>query len=247
VWFDQRVSVIVPCFRESRLVGRTLARIPEWVDAIHAVDDGSDDGTDAAIRAVGDPRVELVRHAENRGVGAAIVSGYQRAIQCGSQLLVVMAGDDQMDPADLPALLRTISLQNADYVKGNRFLHRERRRMPWIRRLGGGLLSCATRWATGLTVSDSQCGYTVLRAASAARLPLETMWPRFGYPNDLLVMLAARGMVILDVPVRPVYADERSGIRFWHSLLILFVILRRLLIERFPALAHTDPVAQDAE
>ncbi|MGE5784500.1 MAG: glycosyltransferase family 2 protein [Myxococcales bacterium] len=232
VWSGQSVSVIVPCYRESRLIGRTLARIPYWVDRIHAVDDGSDDGTSDAILAIGDPRIELVRHATNQGVGAAIASGYRRAIELGSDLLVVMAGDNQMDPEDLPQLLGPLVQGDAEYTKGNRFLHRDRRRMPRARRLGGALLSFATRCATGLAVSDSQCGYTALRASAARRLPLTTIWPRFGYPNDLLGMMAARGIAVRDVVVRPIYADEQSGIRPWHFMVVLFVILRRLLLDR---------------
>jgi glycosyltransferase involved in cell wall biosynthesis len=247
VWFDHRVSVIVPCYHEAALVGRTLARIPPWVDYIHAVDDGSGDGTDMAILAVGDPRVELIRHPDNRGVGAAIATGYRHAIAAGAELLVVMAGDNQMDPEDLPQLLEPLVNGNVDYVKGNRFVHRGRRKMPWLRRLGGAILSYATRWATGLGIDDSQCGYTAVRASAALQLPLATLWPRFGYPNDLLGMLAARDMVVTDVAVRPVYADERSGIRAWHLLVVLFVILRRMLIERAPAQMRDSTVVQNAE
>jgi glycosyltransferase involved in cell wall biosynthesis len=247
VWSDQRVSVIVPCYREARLVGRTLARIPSWVDHIHAIDDGSDDGTDAAILAVGDPRVDLIRHSHNRGVGASIASGYLRALEMDAQLLVVMAGDDQMDPEDLPSLLQPLVVGRVDYAKGNRFLHREHRSMPLVRRFGGEILSLATRWATGLAIGDSQCGYAAMRASAALRLPLLTLWPRFGYPNDLLGMMVARGMVVKDVVVRPVYADERSGIRVWHLFVVLFVILRRYLIERFPSRVRRATVVQNAE
>lgn len=247
MWSGKRISVIVPCFREAKLVGRTLARIPEWVDHIHVIDDGSDDGTDRAVLAVVDPRIDLVRHTSNQGVGAAIVTGYQRALQAGSDLLVVMAGDDQMHPGDLPRLLEPVACGRADYVKGNRFEHHERTRMPRTRRIGGAMLSFVTRCATGLTVSDSQCGYTALHASAAARLPLTRLWPRFGYPNDLLGMLAARGMQVLDVPVRPVYADERSGIRAWHLLVVLFVIVRRFILERRSSVNRTHDLAAHAE
>ena len=247
VWFEQRVSVIVPCYREAKLVGRTLARIPSWVDQIQVIDDGSDDGTAEAILAHADPRVQLICHAENRGVGAAIVTGYRCAIESGAELMVVMAGDNQMDPDDLPRLLEPLVEGRVDYAKGNRFLHGERRKMPWLRRLGGIILSFATRWATGLTISDSQCGYTALRASAALLLPLAELWPRFGYPNDLLGMLAARELAVADVAVRPVYADERSGIRPWHLLVVLFVILRRRLIERAPPQLSGATVVQNAE
>jgi glycosyltransferase involved in cell wall biosynthesis len=247
VWFDQRVSIIIPCYREARLVGRTLSGIPSWVDRIHVVDDGSDDGTDQVIQAISDERVDFVRHPENLGVGAAIVTGYLRAIEAGAELLVVMGGDNQMDPADLPRLLAPLVNGVADYTKGNRFRHAEIRSMPLLRRIGGKALSFATRCMTGLTISDSQCGYTALRATVAARLPLLTLWPRFGYPNDLLGMLAARGVSVRDVVVRPVYADERSGIRVWHLFIVLFVIFRRFWMDRLLSRLRTPTIAQHAE
>ncbi|MGC4070477.1 MAG: glycosyltransferase family 2 protein [Polyangiaceae bacterium] len=247
MWFGQRVTVVIPCFREAALVGRTLRGIPPWVDHVCAVDDGSEDGTAEAVLGVADPRVELIRHEQNLGVGAAIATGYRHALARNADLLVVMAGDNQMDPTDLPALLAPLVHGDVDYAKGNRFRHAERLRMPAIRRLGGLVLSWATRRCTGLDVSDSQCGYTALRASAARELPLEELWPRFGYPNDLLGMLAARGYVISDVTVRPVYADERSGIRFWHLLVVLWVILRRYAIERWGVARLHSASTQHAE
>jgi hypothetical protein len=147
-----------------------------------------------------------------------------------------MAGDDQMDPGDLGPLVRAV-LAGADCAKGNRFRHEESRRMPLLRRAAGEVLSAATRVATGLAVSDTQCGYTALSASAARALPLEQLWPRYGYPNDLLGMLAARGFTVAEVPVRPVYADERSGVRPWHAATVLRVIIRRALRERSPGAA----------
>jgi glycosyltransferase involved in cell wall biosynthesis len=226
---DARIAVIVPAYREERLLPRMLARVPAFVDAIYVVDDASPDRTfDAAacVRGARDPRVHPLRHAENRGVGAAIVTGYQRALADGHDVLAVMAGDDQMHPDDLEPLVRAV-LTGADYAKGNRFAHPDARRMPCSRRLGGELLSRVTRLTSGLRVSDSQCGFTALSASAARILPLAELWPRYGYPNDLLLLLAARGFRVVEVPVRPVYADEASGLRPWHLLSILGVIARR--------------------
>lgn len=247
MWSGLRISVVVPCFREAKLVGQTLRGIPSWVDHICAIDDASDDGTCEAIQRVTDPRVELVRHPVNQGVGAAITMGYRRALASGTDIWVVMAGDNQMDPVDLPALIAPIVEGEADYTKGNRFQHSERRRMPWLRRLGGKLLSVATRMTTGLPISDSQCGYTALSRRAASRLPLQSLWPRFGYPNDLLGMLAARNLVVKEVTVRPVYATEQSGIRFWHLLVVLWVILRRYYLERSFELNEQRESTQHAE
>lgn len=225
---DARVAVVVPAYREERLIARMLRRVPSFVDAVFVVDDASGDQTLARARSVNDPRVRCLAHTENRGVGATIRTGYEAALAEGHEVLAVMAGDDQMHPDDLRSLVDAV-LSGADYAKGNRFLHPERARMPLLRRIGGQLLSLATRVATGLRVSDTQCGYTALSARAARSLPLDELWPRYGYPNDLLGLLAASGMRVVEVPVRPVYADESSGIRPWHLFSVFSVIVRRRL------------------
>jgi dolichol-phosphate mannosyltransferase len=232
MWRDAAVHVIVPAYREERLIPRMLRRVPAFVDRIVVVDDGSDDGTAEAARSVADPRIDVVRHARNRGVGAAIVTGYRRAFAHGASVAVVMAGDDQMHPDDLEAVIAPVVRGDADYVKGNRMIHADARRMPLLRRVAGRALAFATRRATGLRVGDTQCGYTALGAPAAAQLPLESLWPSYGYPNDLLGLLAGRGLRVCEAPVRPVYADEASGVRPWHVLTILGVLARRRLIER---------------
>jgi glycosyltransferase involved in cell wall biosynthesis len=239
-----RVAVIVPCYNESRLVGRALARLPAWVDTVIAVDDASTDGTAEAIVSARDSRITLVQHATNQGVGAAIRTGYRVALEQRADVLAVMAGDDQMDPVDLPTVIMPVVTGAADYVKGNRFRHREAANMPLLRRLGSGLLSAATRLASGLSIDDTQCGFTALSAATARHLPLDSLWPRFGYPNDLLLLLAARGLRVHEVPVRPVYADEKSGLRPWHILQILGVIARRSWQERALQSRRADVRAQ---
>jgi glycosyltransferase involved in cell wall biosynthesis len=227
MWRGARISVVVPAFCEERLIGRVLGSLPDFVDHVVVVDDASPDATSSRVRDITDPRIQLIRHQANRGVGAAIATGYAQALAAGSDVLTVMAGDAQMDPAELPSLLEPIVSGRADYVKGNRFIHRGAAEMPITRRLGGALLSLLTRAATGLRIDDSQCGYTALRADTAARLELGELWPRYGYPNDLLGMLAAEGCRVEEVPVRPIYGDEQSGMRPWHVALIAGVIARR--------------------
>jgi glycosyltransferase involved in cell wall biosynthesis len=229
------VAVVVPAYCEQRLIERTLRAIPSFVDAIFPVDDASPDATWTAIErafALDRARIEPLRHATNQGVGAAIVTGYRAALRRGADVIAVMAGDAQMDPADLASIVLPLADGSADYVKGNRFQHAERRRMPLARRLGGALLSALTRATTGLSVGDTQCGYTAISARAARTLPLDRLWPRYGYPNDLLGMLAAHGFVVAEVPVRPIYADELSGVRAWHLVTVGGVILRRWLWSR---------------
>lgn len=235
----KRVAVVIPAFREARLIGRTLSTLPRFVDAIYVVDDGSPDDTSNAALAVADTRLRVIRHAENLGVGAAIVTGYRAALLEHADVIAVMAGDAQMDPADLPAVLAPVVAGRADYVKGNRFRSPHSRRMPWLRRIAGKALSLATRLASGLDVDDCQCGYTAIGRHALAQLPLAELWPGFGYPNDLLLLAAEQGLRVGEVTVRPVYGDEQSGLRPWHALLILGLLARRWL--RAQRLLLADP------
>jgi glycosyltransferase involved in cell wall biosynthesis len=214
------VVVVVPAFREAPRIGRVVKGMPSFVDRVIVVDDASHDGTADEARAVGDPRVEVVVHESNRGVGAAIVTGYRRALDVVSDpraAFAVMAGDGQMHPDDLAPLVRSVVRDEADYAKGDRFAWTDgARAMPMQRRLGGRVFSWLTTHAIGVPVSDSQCGYTAIARDACAKLDLAALWPGYGYPNDLLSELALRSMRIVHVPVRAVYADEVSGLRLRH-------------------------------
>jgi glycosyltransferase involved in cell wall biosynthesis len=239
MWTGSRVVVVVPAWDEAPRIGRVLRGMPPWVDAIVVVDDASHDGTVEVARAVGDPRVEIVRHDRNLGVGAAIASGYRLAASHpgGPQdAFVVMAGDGQMHPDDLPAVVEPVARGQADYVKGDRF-HGPgaAASMPLTRRLGGRVFSWATSRAIGFPVSDSQCGYTALSRAACERLDLGGLWPRFGYPNDLLSQLTVRGLRVAEVPVRAVYGDEVSRLRPRH-LPVITALIARAWVRRLRAM-----------
>ncbi len=229
------IAVVVPARDEARHIGRVIATMPPFVDRIVVVDDGSRDGTASVARAAARAiPVEVLRHAESRGVGAAIVHGYRHAVARGADIAVVMAGDAQMDPADLPALIAPLVAGEADYVKGNRLRHRDAWRvMPPSRLVGTLLLGRLTARAIGVRLGDSQCGYTAIAAAAVRRLDadgaLDRVYPRYGYPNDLLALLARRGQRIAEVTVRPVYRDETSGLRVWHLPTIARLIARAAL------------------
>jgi glycosyltransferase involved in cell wall biosynthesis len=230
--FNQlRVFVIVPAYCEERLIQTTIRSIPALVDAIVVVDDGSTDGTQAKVIELADSRTHVIAHAHNQGVGAAIYTGYEAAVAMGADVVVVMAGDNQMDATDLEPLLRPLVLGNG-YVKGNRFLHPEVQRMPRLRRWGSRVLGYFTSWASGTRIDDSQCGYTAITRQAVLCLDLKDMWTGYGYPNDLLIALARRNIAIAEVPVRPVYAEETSGLRPWHMFTIFMVIMRRWWKER---------------
>jgi glycosyltransferase involved in cell wall biosynthesis len=222
------LAVVVPAYNEEHLLTKTLVTMPSFVDDVVVVDDASTDRTLEIARSQANGRIRIHRHHANRGVGAAIVSGYRLALEAGAHAIGVMAGDAQMHPADLADLALPVVRGEVDYTKGERFSHPEARLvMPVERSIAGRVLSSLTRRAAGLSaLSDSQCGFTVISARAARLIDLDAVYPRYGYPNDLLGKMARAGLSIRDVPVRPVYGDEKSGIRPWHVAVILGLLVR---------------------
>ena len=214
---DRRVAVVVPAHDEEKLVATTLAGIPAFVDRIYVVDDGSRDATVERARGVGDPRVEVLAHDRNRGVGAAIVTGYKRALAEGMDVACVMAADNQMDPGDLELLARPVARGELDYAKANRLVTGEAWDLiPRTRYLGNAVLSLLTKVASGYWhVADSQSGYTAIGRRTLEALDLDRVYTGYGFPNDLLVHLNVWNARVRDFPSRPVYGvGERSGIRY---------------------------------
>jgi len=225
------IAAVVPACDEESRIARVIISMPAQVERVVLVDDGSRDGTVARARSVGDRRLVIISHPVRRGVGAAIESGYRHAFANGADVAVVMAGDAQMDPHDLDALLAPILAGGALYAKGNRLDHPEApTSMPAMRRLAGEVLSRLTSLASGRSIRDSQCGYTAMTRAAWRALGQTPMWPGYGYPNDLLVRLSLADVPVRDVPVRPVYLGKRGGMGARHALLVVPYVVARALV-----------------
>jgi glycosyltransferase involved in cell wall biosynthesis len=210
------VAVVVPAYNEERLIVETLAGIPVFVDRVLVVDDRSRDETAQRARETGDPRVEVIVHGENGGVGAAIVTGYKRARDERMDVTAVMAGDNQMDPAELEMFCAPVARGELDYAKANRLVSGQAWELiPRNRYLGNAVLSLLTKIASGYWhVADSQAGYAAISLAMLDQLDLDRIYQRYGFPNDLLVHLNVWNARVRDFPSRPIYGvGERSGIR----------------------------------
>jgi len=222
----RRVTAVVPAYNEEKLIGRVLDTMPALVDRIIVVDDASCDGTSqllAQAQGLLGERLRVIRHAQNGGVGAAIITGYKAALveNDDNGLVVVMAGDAQMDPDDLPRLLHPLARGETDYAKGNRlFTGQAWKIIPRQRYLGNAVLSFLTKAASGYWhVADSQSGYTAISVETLKLLQLDRLYRRYGFPNHLLVELNNYDFRVRDVPIKPVYGiGEESGIRL-HSVI----------------------------
>jgi glycosyltransferase involved in cell wall biosynthesis len=212
----KRVAVVVPAHDEEGLIAATLQGIPGFVDRIYVIDDASNDATAERARAVDDPRVEVITHDRNRGVGAAIVTGYKRALAERMDATAVMAGDNQMDPDELELLTTPVVRDELDYAKANRlFTGSAWKLIPRNRYIGNAILSLFTKVASGYWhVADSQAGYTVISLRVLQLLDLDRIYTSYGFPNDMLVHLNVWSARVRDFPTRPIYGvGERSGIK----------------------------------
>ncbi|RMG41902.1 MAG: glycosyltransferase family 2 protein [Candidatus Dadabacteria bacterium] len=234
---ERKIAVVIPAYNEEKLIQYTISSVPDFVDHIVVINDASQDRTGEKVIEVGqqDRRIHYIEHKQNRGVGAAISSGYIWCRENDIDIAVVMAGDGQMDPADLPALLDPVVEDRTDYAKGNRLVTGEAwQKIPRVRYLGNSVLTFLTKIASGYWhVTDSQTGYTALNKKALKVLPLENIYPRYGMPNDFLVTLNIYNMRVMDVPVNPVYGiGEKSGIKITKVIFSLSFLIMRLFMKR---------------
>jgi dolichol-phosphate mannosyltransferase len=215
--------VVIPCYRVAKQIGRVLRQIGPEVWRIYCVDDccPEQSGDLAETAAQKDPRIRVLRHSRNLGVGAATVTGYKQAIADGADIIVKFDGDGQMDPAQIPRLVAPILRHEADYVKGNRFFHLESlRSMPLVRLIGNAGLSFWTKLSSGYWNSfDPTNGFTAIHAAVAKILPLEKLSRRYFFESDILFRLNLVRAVVENVPIDARYADENSSLSPLQSLI----------------------------
>jgi glycosyltransferase involved in cell wall biosynthesis len=253
---DQSIAVVITAYNEAGFVGDVISTVPEFVDKIYAVDDGSTDSTWTEIRehAVATnggqstiplsetdtaqrPVVVPIKHKANQGVGAAIKTGYRHALADGIDTIAVMNGDGQMDPAILDRIIDPVVEGRADYAKGNRLLSREHSRgMGAWRRFGNACLTVLTKIASGYwKTMDPQNGYTAISNQALSQLDLDSLYDDYGFLNDILVKLNAKSMRVADVEMTARYGEEKSTISYHRfipsvSLLLLRGFLWRLKV-----------------
>jgi glycosyltransferase involved in cell wall biosynthesis len=220
------VAVVIPAFNEERTIRNVIEAIPrKIVKHVIVVDDASDDGTSGAAKEAG---AIVVRHGRNLGVGSAIKTGYSKALGLGAEIVLVVAGDGQHDPQDIPALIQPILDDEADYVVGDRLSGNPLTGgMPRHRYYGNKTLTYLTGRITGLDVKDSQCGFTAIASAALRKINMGFLSDRWGFPNDMLLECAMRGLRVKYVPVKAIYGGRKSYIKLSGFVIRVLAILAR--------------------
>jgi glycosyltransferase involved in cell wall biosynthesis len=215
-----RVVVVVPAYGVAREIGEVIRRMPDGVDRVIVVDDVSPDDLQAVLAGIPDPRLRVLRHEKNQGVGGATVTGMLAAIEDGAEVVVKCDGDGQMDPQDIPALVAPVARGAADHVKGSRYHHaRELGTMPRWRFIGNIGLTFLTKLSSGYwNVLDPVNGFFATRADILDRIPLRSLSRRYFFESDLLVRLNIVEARVVDLPQPARYGNEPSSLSVTHAL-----------------------------
>lgn len=226
------VGVVVPAYNEARVLGHVLDTIPDFVDAVVVVDDGSTDGSYAVAQKYRKRFVQfvLIKHPKNMGFGAALKSGYTNAVQTDADIVVLMGGDGQCDPADLPNLMDPIVEGSADIVNGDRFAGSGAfAKMPRDRFALNQLLTLLANIITGYRIRDAECGYTALSRRCVASIDWNEMTDGWGIGLERLIRFRAKSFRLVNVPVRAVYMRGRSRLRYLPFLLDYLLVCTKLM------------------
>jgi len=236
------LAVVIPAYRVADTIEAVLNDLPAYLRHIIVVDDASPDNTSELVEALAkrNRHIILIRHAQNQGVGGAVLTGFKKALELGAQVIIKLDGDHQMDPVHIPELVTPLLEGRADYVKGNRFRDfGSLRHMPLIRRIGNLGLSFLTKAATGYwNCFDPTNGFFAIRAEILAQLPLERIDRGYFFETSMLANLYLLDAFVLDVPMPARYRGERSSMSIWRVLIefpakLFAIVLRRLLLRYF--------------
>jgi len=231
----QKIAVVIPAYNVEETIVKVLKGIPKYVDAVVVVNDASKDATEENIRSVKDKRITLITHKKNMGVGGAMLSGYSCALSLDADIVVKLDGDDQMDVNLIPHLIEPIVSGQADYTKGNRFLHPAAlRKMPFVRKIGNLSLTFLSKIASGYwNVFDPANGFTAISASKLATLDPQCIARSYFFETSMLCELRKLNAVVMDIPMPAIYQDERSSVRLSRELFIFSTNLTARIFGRF--------------
>lgn len=216
------VAALIPCYFEAKRIREVAARVKQQLDAVLVVDDGSTDGTESEARASG---VEVTRHTVNQGKGAAIKTGLRAlAERPGLEYALILDGDGQHAPEEIPRFLTAANETKAPMLVGNRMS--DTRTMPFVRKMTNRFMSSQISKICGQQVPDSQCGFRMIhRDLFLAMVEIATT--KFDYETEQLVVASRRGCQIAAVPISTIYGDEKSKIHPVRDSIRFYEMMQR--------------------
>jgi len=233
------IAVVIPCYKVSQQIRTVVGTLPDFIDSIILVNDASPDDTAKILSTIEDKRCKILSHTKNKGVGGAMITGFNEALHQKCDIIVKIDGDGQMDVSYIAHLVDKMS-EHVDFVKGNRLFDRKMlKNMPTIRRLGNVGLSFMMKCASGYwNVSDPVNGFFAIKASILQKMDLSKISPRFFFESSLLIELYYVGARIKEVSMPAIYADEKSNLSIVKSLFsfppkLCKAWIRRIIMQYF--------------
>jgi len=216
-----KIAVVIPCYNEKDHILDVINNIPGNVDHIFCIDDACPEQTGQYVKDnCQDPRVHVIQHSTNQGVGGAMITGYRASLEVSADIVLKIDGDGQMDPELIPRFINPIISGHSDYTKGNRFFDVEKiSTMPKIRILGNAALSFMNKLSTGYwQLFDPNNGYTAIHANVLNLLPLNKIHKGYFFESDILFRLNIIRAVVTDIPMNSSYGNESSHLSIGKAL-----------------------------
>lgn len=237
---NKKIAVVIPSYKVSKHIRDVLRSLPEFIDAVIVVDDACPENSGNIAKELGLEKVHIIFHEKNQGVGGAVISGFKKAMELGSDIVVKLDGDGQMDPRNIEKLIQPIIDNSADYTKGNRFHDfNALRSMPKIRLFGNSLLSFAIKATSGYwNIMDPANGFCAIDSQTLHTLNLDKIEKRYFFETDMLIHLNLMNKVVQDVPIPAIYKDEISNlsvrsVTFTFPLKILKGLFKRIFFKYY--------------
>jgi len=237
---NKKIAVVVPAYKVIKHIGDVIAAVPEYVDNIIVIDDACPQFSGKKAEAFMDSRVHVIYHKENRGVGAAVISGYSYALSLQADIVVKIDGDDQMDQSYLKELLNPLLEERCDYSKGNRFKDfKALKKMPKMRLFGNSILSFLVKISSGYwNIMDPTNGFTAISKEALEAIELDKLSERYFFESDMLIHLNIQNQVVRDVSIPARYNDEESSLQISKVMVtfpekLLSGLMKRVLYRYF--------------
>lgn len=240
---NQKIAIVIPAYKVGRQICDVLNAVPSGIDHVIVVDDACPEESGKLVEQNSFEQIDslsVLFHQKNKGVGGAVITGYKKAIELGCDVVVKIDGDGQMDLGQIPALVRPLLLNKADYVKGNRFVDfKALRSMPKLRLIGNSVLSFVLKVVSGnWHIMDPTNGYTAINALALKRINLDEISKRYFFESDMLINLNIHKCVVKDVPMSAFYGDEESSLSvrkvlFQFPFYLLRGFVKRIVLKYF--------------
>ena len=222
---DVAITALIPAYNEEKTIGRVIEDAKRYVQSVIVVDDGSSDGTVNVALSAG---ATVLRHERNRGYGSALATGFTYFRNNGAGVMVVLDGDGQHDPSDIPRLVKPVIDGQADVVIGSRFMDGEAKAvMPRYRRFGIGIVNRAWNIASGEEMTDTQCGFRAYSRDAVEKMEIKET--NMSASLEILNQAGAKNLRVVEVPVSVNYVGNTSSTEPGrHGMELVNYVLRKL-------------------